>query len=638
MIHGYNKKALYGKSKNNRHTILFLIGLLYDSMRRGNVNLALYAASQYPKLSTLKKSLLIFACENCPNIHFITNILDLDTTEKSRDSYYKWTYRFCITIKSRIVVNAFRIVSADMEQRKKDLGIDDIKFVYPTLPNRTIDYEVQINPSIDIMDYIDANDLRNAINASKDGTINTNNDSEDVIEDTTMTDVLLDSNIIDVSDLYRFESPYLNDILKQQDCVMPISPKQNTQYIKCITIEEEKTLINNALATYVLLCTNSIYDATNMLYDKASSVYPNLKHHLCKLMCILKKYYLDFTFFILSLASLSYCSNIDVLKLPIPSIFNPPTVIYSSNYVWYALPVNTNTNYYVNYFKYLSFNTITNKTMTDKYGVNKFMRIKEPIVNSIKQLLTYDEKPSMSVIKITEPYGNTPKLGFCSLHKKEPYKYIITLYAYKSPKKIDTILLADYVKKILNLNSLNRRAITYNDEYYILQKNVFTIDTDEIEVVDGCKQCRINISSFYLNDIIHYEDNAELIVKILKQLVYMYMIGNTVIGKYAIIIYNDNIYSLNDALEFKEFENLLFVPSTSKQIENIYIQQLNIHWDTIIEFINESYEIISQDQKLTINLKIMFLHKLLYLKDKSHWKFCNPDLRLPPKMRVLELH
>jgi len=117
--------------------------LLFKSLRSGNEKLALYAAEQIKSVYTLKMLLIIFMCENCPMIYMIKSFIDLNIS--TINELKPWIIRLCRITKTRIVINAFRVVSFENYKQSPDkplVSIQDIKTIN--------DGQLLMNPSVDV--------------------------------------------------------------------------------------------------------------------------------------------------------------------------------------------------------------------------------------------------------------------------------------------------------------------------------------------------------------------------------------------------------------------------------------------------------------------------------------------------------
>ena len=99
---------IYYRSDNRIHSLNELYSLLFKSLRSGDEVHALYSIQHIPYNYMIKKILILFLCENCPNLHVIR---ELYLTRPDQIDFKTVTVRICRMVKTRIVINAFRVVS-----------------------------------------------------------------------------------------------------------------------------------------------------------------------------------------------------------------------------------------------------------------------------------------------------------------------------------------------------------------------------------------------------------------------------------------------------------------------------------------------------------------------------------------------
>ena len=524
------REQIYYRSENKKHSLEEIYSFLFKSLRSGNENNAIYCFNQIPYKRLLKFQLTTFVCENCPNIHIINQMLKTKKTDV--DEWMKWIIRLCRIAKSRIVINAFRVVSYKpfKPSEASNPSIQSINFLYSIPSNLSVD-------------YIDKN--------------------------------------------------------------------------------EEKNLVSNAYIIWQLLSKQGIKQTMKEIYELMNTIdgfpYKGLFERLNK---FLNNRYLDVIFLFLSFTSLQYSTNITYLNVIRTdeqiSIESPDMLELPSNIYDIHVKSKQSNNSYHFYFQNLLMNPSTNETLTDKFGIDKFVKINQPLEQSIVE---YINSPEIKTICLARFPDKIYALG--SKHKqKRKYTMIIMMKPIKFKSQARSFILADMLKAELNMNSLNRHIINHEGKQYLIQKNFLPINETCDFNKNEMKETIYNrqITCFYPESMFSFVDDGELMNKIFQMLIFHRMIGYPFTDKYSIIIYNEDIYSLTDKLG-SYYPNSFFNHSLTSHHAFIFKQAMNRYWRDITKIIHRFYKTISSNKTININHRIRMLYELSKLKNVENWKF-----------------
>lgn len=602
----YNDKVSNYFSKNRQHQFDGLFSLLSKSIQQGNEYYALYAAIQISYISILKKQLLIIICENYPNIEFIHSVLGAKTIDK----IYEYIIILCRLPKTRIVINALRIVSIESfkpSYLKEDISFENIKFLHP-LNNHT--YLFTTNDSI------------NSINS-----INNNTDS---INEISSNDNVINNNDSNNNDDDNIDSLVKEILITNQLTYTPLfTGKQTTDNIyNLISKEDEKVLIQNAFTIYKIICKYGISSTMKNIYASASKFNKEYGRILNSLYKYIDKRYLHVIFVYLALTSLTFStsmdhhhilsSNIDlnIYMKSIPDYVEIPNIVFD---------LTTNTPSYPEYkyyFDNLCLNPSINRTLIDKFGESKFVQLSKPLDQSITEYIPTKEIKNIKLARLAEATEHA-NFALCSINKHHlKYKYIIDINPIKNRTKARNVLIADYIKTKLNLKSLNKRIILHNEKYYIIQDKYQSIIDESLIRKNRLNQTIYNEidHTFSLSMFNRYEDDEIMTLKILKYILYFRMIGFTSIRKFSLIIYENEIYSLNDSADLI-YPKTFFIPQCNKESCDYALSMVKRYWKKIKSYIRQFYKIISVDNVIPINTRLILLYQLSQLTKQSNWIF-----------------
>lgn len=601
MIHNHqNLKEYSYLSTNKTHCLQDIYSLLTKSICRGDEKLALYAATQIPYPRLLKKRLLIFICEYMPNIHALISLFKIKpTTESYR--LEEWVIKLCRSIKTRIVSNALRVVSSEEREPDESITLNDIQWLY-----NDYEYKSFLSSTDDFQDV-----------------------EEEDVNDINEDEQLLINIIDDEGDEPTNDEPVFDDNIEPTNNEPTVDESLSVRFVPVITIEEEKCLIKNAFIVYQLLCrdgvTKTVKPLLKLLADHIPSVFS--KKYINYIYITIGKRYLDMILILLSLSSLKFATSIDHLfasdekQLLTASMYSTiPEYIQLPNYAFdltSRMPINTSYKYF---FDNLVMNPTSTPMKTDKFGIQKFISISEPIESSIQEYVKIKDVPNIYIARISKYFALYSTHSDAS---KRKYKYIIYLTPFHLRQTMKSCILADYIKSRLSLKYVNRRIIKHTGQYYIIQDNIFNVEPSALRKnMLGQTTFLHNIESFYPYNIERYLDNTELIQNILKFIIYLRMIGCNEIKPNMMIIHNNNIYSFYDCVRLA-FTKTVFHSSTTKRIDIIFKRVISQYWSLITSTIKQYYKIISTDKVIGINARIMMLQSLTEMLDKSNWVFCD---------------
>lgn len=203
---------------------------------------------------------------------------------------------------------------------------------------------------------------------------------------------------------------------------------------------------------------------------------------------------------------------------------------------------------------------------------------------------------------------------------------------YEFIKSLRKTLLADYIKRNLNLFCMNYKIVEYKCKYHFVWTNVKIsnefFDKAFKEVYresfdETSKETIINYK--FLNHFEHEKIEtmkSKQIIELFKILVFRKAIGTKNIIVNDILCYNKTLISTNDSMLLKETK-CIFEKSLDKKLCHKYKLLLNKHFKKIISFINQFIIFIHNDNIINTNHKTFMLNQLLKLMKPSNWKFRN---------------
>ena len=602
--HPHKYKEFLYLSTNRMHRLQDVYSLLTKSMCRNDERMALYAAQQIPYPKLLKKQLMIFVCEFVPNFHALCMIYNINA-KKERYKLEEWVVKLCRLIKTRIVCNAFRVVSIEPANPDPKVSINDVKFLYQPYQNEH---------------FLTDSELDNEINSLPE---QVQNDAEDASLKSEIEEEEIDE---------AFKSE-ITDNKEPESIDELVKTIVDVKYVPAVTLEEEKLLINNAYTIFKLVCRDG--------YKKTiKSIIASIDEHMLRgfkrgtayqIYRYINKRSLDIIFIYLSLTSLKLATSIDHLgfnNVINPSIYNNiPEFIQLPDYVFDAdamAPMNASYKYYIDN---LIMTPTTEPTKTDKFGIQKFIQISQPLNITATQNINIK---NINEIYIARIEGVTA-IALCSTHKStsssgRKYKHIIHMRPVREKSLMLKYVIADYIKSKLLLPFTNRRIYHYHDKYYIVEDTMFKdLDPDKFSK-DFMNRTvySTSVKSFFISDISHYIDEEDLMIKLFKMIIYYRMIGCHRLSQLSIAIINGNVYSFTDAV-WLEYPNTIFTPTCNKRVEKIWKQAIDRYWNRISSSIKRYIKVIESDKVVSITCRIIFIHELLKLLDKNNWKFFDPN-------------
>lgn len=202
---------------------------------------------------------------------------------------------------------------------------------------------------------------------------------------------------------------------------------------------------------------------------------------------------------------------------------------------------------------------------------------------------------------------------------------------YESIKSLRKTLLADYIKKNLNLFCMNYKIVEYKCKYYLVWTNVkMSKETlDEASKVVSRKSFEEAFKERIINPILNHFEHEQIetmklkqIIELFKILIFRKTIGtkNTNVGD--ILCYNKSLVSINDSMLLKETK-CIFEKSLDERFCHKYKILLKKHFKKIISFINRFMLFTHNDNIINTNHKTFMLNQLSKLMKPLNWKFKN---------------
>ena len=238
-----------------------------------------------------------------------------------------------------------------------------------------------------------------------------------------------------------------------------------------------------------------------------------------------------------------------------------------------------------------------------------------------------DEKVKLARVYILTDRLKSVVSYYCDLNNSGIYGYFMK-GPYNSIDKIRNILYADYIKKLLKLNSPSFKVVEYLNCYYLLCKSLIGIDSENIVeqstrienvlVYTGAKYV------FYQNNLASYSEHT--IIQLFKILVYKKIIGDKYIRSYDIINRNGILISVSDSLDMIEHRYVFSEAVKDMKLRQLYNKLLKKHFGKIKEFINESAGKINADKIIPEINKTFILRQLMNLLKLENWKFSRDDI------------
>ena len=484
-------------STNRQHRLQDVYSLLTKSMCRNDERLALYAAKQIPYPQLLKKRLMSFMCEFMPNFHALCSVYMINA-KNERYKLEEWVVKLCRLVKTRVVCNAYRIVSIEQAKNNSTVSINDVKYVYQPY---------QYTHFLTDSELDNANTEEETI-----GELDNANTEEETIDESFKAPITSNDEL----------TPDANESIN-------IDSNVKVQYVPAITIEEEKQLINNAYTVFKLVCRDgykkTIYSILKSISEHMLRGFKrNIIYHIFK---YLNKRNLYIVFIFLALTSLRFATAIDHLgfdNIIDPTIYNNiPDYIALPTYVFdldAMAPINSSYEYYIDN---MVMTPTSEPTKIDKFGIQKFIQISRPLNSALTYELNIKNIDAIYVARLKD----ISTIALCSTHvatDSSPHKYrrIIHLIPIEHKSLMLGYVLSDYIKSKLYLPFTNRRIISYHNKYYLIEDNTIltNLDPDEFSK-DYMNRTVYNskLKSFYPDDIPHYIDDEDLMIKLFKMII-----------------------------------------------------------------------------------------------------------------------
>lgn len=615
-----------------------IYSLLFKSLRRGDEKMALYAADHITSMKKLKELLIIFMCENCPMFYMVKSFIDLNIT--TQEQIKAWIIRLCRIHKTRIIVNAFRVVSFEhFKPSNKSVSINDINHI--NLINDVSAISSSITTNNSSTHDTSSNDNNNSVNDVS--TTNNNNTSNDTSSTSTQS-TNNNNSVNDVSNMLSSnDTSSAHEIANNNNSVNDTSSTHEIAGIinEKISVDDEKRLINNTYIIWKLLCQNGIKQAMKDIFTTSDKLFERIYK-------LLDKKYLDVVFLYLSFVSLSYGRSLEYITLNLDVMTEEvkrltpdiPEFIPQRNFPNYVfdmyVPINKRSNTsYKFFFDNLVINPMVPLTKTDKFGIQKFISIGKPLDSSTLEYIKVPEVENIYLARFqTFNEQRIITMSLYTTNKLKPrYKKMIYMTPFKEKETVKHYIFCDYLKSKLGLNSLNRQIIFHDDKYYMVQKNIFPVH-DEGYFQKNNKRQTIYIypvESFKPAEINQYAADEELLLKILEMLIFHHVIGHCSTERYCVVIYENQVYSLTDRIRCVYYKTF-FTLSQSTQTEAAFKQIIDQHWEQILKILKRFYRVISADTVININMKMLILYHIELLKDKNNWIFSEINKQANPSI------
>lgn len=216
----------------------------------------------------------------------------------------------------------------------------------------------------------------------------------------------------------------------------------------------------------------------------------------------------------------------------------------------------------------------------------------------------------------------TKRSFFCSAEMengKDVYRHVVK-GPFNNMLSIRVRLLSDYLKHYLSLPYSHATVKEYENDLFIYSNNVINISNE------GIKRARNSEVYYYDGPMYKYYHfkalklNKSELLKLFKLLVFRFMIGATTTHAYDFVLYENELYSFNDAVSFA-YRHTLFTDYIERESLEVYESFLKRKFKHLLSFIQETEEAVLKNDILDVNQKIFMVNQLSILKDKAGWIF-----------------
>ncbi len=267
--------------------------------------------------------------------------------------------------------------------------------------------------------------------------------------------------------------------------------------------------------------------------------------------------------------------------------------------------------------KYYLTHLITNpgafKTHIDIYGENYFIRSPESIENLIKPRIDVKSKQVKNIVSLVRyPFA------FCSLSDDvNTFSHIITTDTNKTREQLRSLLLAEYVKKLIGLNALDRVTIRNKNTIQIVQRNYMReLESDKI---DRGKYFG-KIYDFKPSDVYVIKDDFAQVLGLFKLLAFLYVIGPERWNPLLIIHHEESFYSLSDSMDLVPWLFMFKFP-ISRTLSDEYKCALKKSFRQVRHWLKSAFRNVRAENTLPPNMKLIILTRLLNLMSFKSWRF-----------------
>ena len=268
------------------------------------------------------------------------------------------------------------------------------------------------------------------------------------------------------------------------------------------------------------------------------------------------------------------------------------------------------------------------KTELEKKGEMLYITTNNPAGYYIKPIIKCDnidpDTPLIQTQLITARYK--PHTYYCDLDMDGSYGYVLK-GPFSDLGVIRSILLSDYVKKLINLSPLDYKIVRYKDNYYMLCNNLIEIEPGNIIEKSSKLESSViiyNGDHFFfryemLNDM-DKELGSSLSLELFKILLFRKVIGTDDTNPRNIILFDGMLSSIDDPMLMKETPYMFKTPLKEATCEAC-LKVLRKHFKKLTEFINSFANKVKNDDVLRQEYKTFILHKLMLYSNIENWKF-----------------
>ena len=262
-------------------------------------------------------------------------------------------------------------------------------------------------------------------------------------------------------------------------------------------------------------------------------------------------------------------------------------------------------------------------TDIEKRGLELILSSERSYESFIKPVLECKQLNDITLIQtVLSKKHHNPKVYFCDIGNSNKFKYVIK-GPFTNKSNIAAYLLSDYIKRKINLKTLNYTLVEYNNEYYIRSNNIIYIDPSKTKFRKSLNDSGVIYSgSLYQYDhkLVDILTNKQFI-ELFKILIYRKAIGSGNNWLSNIIFYNGEIITVSDPVLCKNTEYIFRYSINDESLLRKYIHSLKRNFKKIKQFIGHFMNIVITDNVLGINEKMFISSQLLKLNDINRWKF-----------------